>query len=268
MQSYSAFQTKILLELQPAASPPDLPAAPSIPAISTGNIHYETSKSAVNIGKAVVSLKKPDVSIDKTSANVSKTSANVGKTSSSIEKASANIDMTSANAAQMSHTSLAAATRISLPPSVNTGTTTQTKKPSYNPKVGDWRCNGCGFWNNMFHKFCRGRVRKGVPCKLEKLDQNVKAVQADDGMHDTRRDGRLPGDWFCGQCNIWNPRDSEKCGMCERDVGIVCEYKMPEAPFRLETGPRNWWDNMDGREKKNAWYRINGRFLTPQKRKY
>jgi hypothetical protein len=105
----------------------------------------------------------------------------------------------------------------------------QTTSPQHgHPKflhVGDWKCSYCGWWNNKYHKFCRGK-RIGNPCSTMRKADDV--VLPDDGEHKKRRRGRFLGDWFCGECLLWNHKYLDRCSKCGERVGVVKENEKLE----------------------------------------
>jgi hypothetical protein len=74
---------------------------------------------------------------------------------------------------------------------------------------GDWQCSSCGYWNNKFNKYCRGKGKRdrSFPtgqdcCGRKRTDDDM--VQEDDGMAKFRVGSYFVGDWFCGRCAYWN----------------------------------------------------------------
>jgi hypothetical protein len=81
------------------------------------------------------------------------------------------------------------------------------------PKVNDWKCAACGWWNIPYHSRCMGKVESGEDCLAEQK-YNVAYRQEDDGQHLKHHESEFIGDWYCFFCNSWREARWQDCHGC------------------------------------------------------
>ncbi|KAF1920271.1 hypothetical protein BDU57DRAFT_561239 [Ampelomyces quisqualis] len=120
-------------------------------------------------------------------------------------------------------------------------------RTEYVPRVGEWKCGRCNFWNKPWATKCRLKART---CSGTR-EHDAKVVQEDDGAHEKSREYKtfvpMVSDWKCGVCGYYNlPFDN----MC------LGEDKANEDPIAREicTGYRRgavFIQDDDGKHEKH-----------------
>ncbi|KAF2799514.1 hypothetical protein K505DRAFT_370941 [Melanomma pulvis-pyrius CBS 109.77] len=138
------------------------------------------------------------------------------------------------------------------------------ERGEYRPRVGDWKCKMCGWWNSRFDRNCWGTNKETKDlCSGKRILYNMESVQADDGVAEHRQGGDHVGAWYCGRCAQWNNAWNKFCYLCAEETSKDPDFVMKDDEG-LPPPPRIEWD--DDREKKKRFYKLNGRSITPRKK--
>lgn len=120
---------------------------------------------------------------------------------------------------------------------------------SFVPRVGEWKCGKCTFWNMRWNSICRGRKDScGVP-SWDNTAKHVTQMPAK-GVEAARVSGaKRWGDWRC-RCSRWNRSHYHLCGKCHgekadclvgQDFSLDLEHD-PPGPEHGYLVSNNYWN--------------------------
>lgn len=144
------------------------------------------------------------------------------------------------------------------------------KKEEDEPCVGDWYCKHCERWNKLYHKNCRTyNEDRGEGCDgMRSFSDDVACIQEDDGQHKHNKMGRYKGDWYCGQCEMWNFENRHKCRACTT-LSSEAEYVMDDDDSLRDVPPLPpVSESKTEAQKKKTFFNVNGRHITPRKKRW
>ncbi|KAF3053555.1 hypothetical protein E8E11_011728 [Didymella keratinophila] len=131
--------------------------------------------------------------------------------------------------------------------------TRQRAKRGYKPFVGDWKCFWCERWQRKYHANCRTRnsdTETGF-CKGTRLiESDVLAVQDDNGEHLHPPPGNM-----------------EHCGTCTT-LTLDAEYVMDDEDELEDKPPTPPRADRTAKQKRDSYFKANGRFMDHSKPKY
>jgi hypothetical protein len=143
-------------------------------------------------------------------------------------------------------------------------------KRVYVPRVGDWLCNECGYWNCKYWRSCR---RKGKE-ECEGVRTRAKEVQRrGEGIEENTCGAKFCGDWKC-MCGYWSRGWWEFCDKCHKPVEDCWDYtavggdgegRDGDLPFAKE---KVHDDPLSEAQKRSRYFATAGKHHTPQNRRF
>ncbi|KAF2630003.1 hypothetical protein BU25DRAFT_456422 [Macroventuria anomochaeta] len=143
------------------------------------------------------------------------------------------------------------------------------KKPECKPCVDDWKYKHCEHWNKLYHEKCRTRDKDtDRDCKGRRSwKDDVLCVQEDDGKRYHNMMGKYKGDWYCGERELWNFASRSMCHACTT-TSDEAEYVMGDDDALKDAPPPPPSPEHRSDAQKKVIFDVNGRFITPRKKKW
>ena len=103
---------------------------------------------------------------------------------------------------------------------------------------------------------------------MRSFSDDVACIQEDDGQHKHNKMGRYKGDWYCGQCEMWNLENRHKCRACTT-LSSEAEYVMDDDDSLRDVPPLPpVSESKTEAQKKKTFFNVNGRHITPRKKRW